>query len=109
MPSENELFIQLTGKILAASDCLHSGECLEEALPTAADLARQLNFRLENVKKKLKVLKEQGLIQPISVTPKRYRFNRWALKSVNEASPLYALFCEPDSPYYIDPKENERH
>ncbi len=102
MPSEQELFGQLAKAILEATERLHAGDCLEDEMPTAADLARQYNYRLETVKKKLRVLKEQGLIQPISMTPKRYRFNQWSLKTLEEDSPLYALVCESDSPYYIE-------
>ena len=75
---------------------------MEEDLPTAADLARKLNYRLEAVKKKLRLLKEEGLIQPVSMTPKRYRFNRWALKSLDEGHLFHELFCEPESPYYLE-------
>ncbi|MCE3235652.1 MAG: hypothetical protein K0Q50_1832 [Vampirovibrio sp.] len=102
MPSETELFSQLAGEIRIATDNLNAGECLEDDLPTASDLARRLNYRLETVKKKLRILKEEGLIQPVTVTPKRYRFNYWALKSLDEEHVLYSLFCEPESPYFIE-------
>jgi hypothetical protein len=102
MPSENELFSQLARAILEATERFCSGDCLEDEMPTASELARRYNYRLETVKKKLRVLKEQGLIQPISMTPKRYRFNQWALKSLDEDHPFHALFCEPESPYYIE-------
>lgn len=102
MPSEEEVFTGLAGQILEATERLVAGDIMEDDLPTAADLARRFNWRLETVKKKLRVLKEQGLIQPISVTPKRYRFNRWALREMDESSPLFVLFCEPDSPHYIE-------
>jgi hypothetical protein len=102
MPSDNELFSKLAKAILDATERFCNGACLEEEMPTAADLARQYNYRLDTVKKKLRVLKEHGLIQPISMTPKRYRFNQWSLKSLDEDHPFYELFCEPESPYYID-------
>jgi len=102
MPSETELFTSLAGEILAATERMNAGDALEDDLPTAADLARKLGYRLETVKKKLRVLKEEGLIQPVSMTPKRYRFNFWALKSLDEAHVLHSLFCEPDSPHYIE-------
>lgn len=102
MPSETDLFIQLAGEIRTVTDRLNIGDCLEDDLPTAADLARRLNYRLETVKKKLRILKEEGLIQPVSLTPKRYRFNYWALKSLDEGHILYSLFCEPESPYFIE-------
>jgi transcription initiation factor IIE alpha subunit len=101
MPTDEELFSRLSSLILEATERYNAGECLEDDLPTAADMARKLNYRLETVKKKLRILKEQGLIQSVSVTPRRYRFNYWALKSLDPAHLLYALFCEPESPYFI--------
>lgn len=102
-PSDTELFSKLAGEILSASERFQAGELMEEGLPTAADLARLLNYRLETVKKKLRVLKENHLIHPISMTPKRYRFNRWALNDLQEGELLYTLFCEPESEYFIAP------
>jgi hypothetical protein len=102
MPDENELFGRLAVAIFEATERFCLGDCLEEEMPTAADLARQYHYRLETVKKKLRVLKEQALIQPISMTPKRYRFNQWALRSLDADHPFHALFCEPESPFYIE-------
>lgn len=107
-PSDSEIFPKLAGEILSGTERYQSGDLQEEDLPTAADLARLLNYRLDTVKKKLRVLKDHHLIQPISMTPKRYRFNRWALTELAEDSPLYELFCEPDSPYYIEPNHHQR-
>lgn len=103
MPSDEELFIRLTQEILAATERFQEGDCLEDDLPTAADLARKLNYRLETVKKKLRILKTQELVKIVSMTPKRYRFNYWALKHLDSDSLFYELFCEPDSPHYIQP------
>lgn len=102
-PSETEIFTRVVGEILSASERFQTGELLEEGLPTAADLARLFNYRLETVKKKLRVLKDHHLIHPISMTPKRYRFNRWALNDLPEDELLYELFCDPESEYFIEP------
>jgi hypothetical protein len=91
---QNEMLSLLAREIKAATERLEEGECLEDDLPTSADLARQLNYKLDAVKKKLKLLKETGLIQPTSMTPKRYRFNAWAFKSLDESDPLRELFME---------------
>jgi hypothetical protein len=72
-----------------------------DQLPTAADLARKHGFRLEAVKKKLKHLKSEQLIQPIGMTPKRYRFNHWEFALLQDDHPLYPIFCEPSSDYFI--------
>jgi transcription initiation factor IIE alpha subunit len=101
MPTEEELFIALVREIVWATDRLNMETCVEEDLPTAAELARKLNYRLEAVKKKLRILKEQGLVHAVSLSPKRYRFDHWALRTLEPESVLYALFCEPDSLHYI--------
>ncbi len=101
MPTETELLGHLAQEILHATERLNTGDCLEDDLPTAADIARKCNYRLEAVKKKLRILKEEGLIQVVGMTPKRYRFNYWALKSLDPSSPLHELLCEPESPYFI--------
>lgn len=95
------MFIALVWEIAQATDRLSGETCAETDLPTSAELARKFNFRLEAVKKKLRVLKAQGLIQAISMSPKRYRFERWALHHLDEESVLYRLFCTPDSPHYL--------
>lgn len=100
-PSDTEIFSRLAEEILATTERFQSETLLEDELPTAADLARKLNYRLETVKKKLRVLKEAGLIQPVSMTPKRYRFNRWALRELETGDILFELFCEPESPYFL--------
>ena len=87
----NNMLSELAQEIHQATERLHEGECREDELPTAADLARKLNYRLEAVKKKLRVLKEAELIQPTSMTPKRYRFNLWAFKTLDEDHPMHEL------------------
>lgn len=101
MPTEEELFTALIREIAGATERLEAEVCVEDDLPTAAELARRMNYRLENVKKKLRVLKEHGLIHSVSVSPKRYRFDRWALRTLDSDTVLYTLFCEPESAHYI--------
>jgi hypothetical protein len=102
MPTEEEVFIALVGEIVRATDQLNANACTEEDLPTSAELARKMKYRLEMVKKKLRILKENGLIHSISLSPKRYRFDHWALKKLEPDSTLFALFGDPDSPYYVE-------
>lgn len=102
MVKDEELIGRLASEILDATEVFNTGPQFEEALPTAADLARKLNLRLETVKKKLRLLKEADLIQPTSMQPKRYRFNFWTLRSMEENDPFYTLFCDPESPFYIE-------
>ncbi len=101
MANDTELIGLLAAEIRDATETFNAGTGLEESLPTAADLARKLKLRLETVKKKLRLLKEAHLIQPVTVGPKRYRFNHWALKDMEEGNAFYELFCDPDSPFFI--------
>ena len=100
--NEAELIGRLAIEIHAATEILVAGEGDEDGLPTAADLARKFKLRLENVKKKLRVLKDAHLIQPVTHNPKRYRLNAWALRELKEGDPFYELFRDPDSPYYLE-------
>lgn len=102
MPTEEEVFIALVGEIVRATDRLNAETGTDEELPTSAELARKMNYRLEMVKKKLRILKEHGLIHSVSLSPKRYRFDHWALKQLESDTTLFSLFCDPDSPHYIE-------
>lgn len=94
--SHEALLTVLVGEIRAATERLGDGG-QEEDLPTSASLARALDLRLENVKKKLRILKENEIIQVVGITPKRYRFNPWILKTMDDEHPLYFLFEETES------------
>lgn len=101
MPTEEEVFIALIREIAQATERLNQDEGVQEDLPTSAELARKLNYRLETVKKKLRILKAYGLVKAVSISPKRYRFDSWALHELEPDSVLFRLFCEPDSPHYL--------
>jgi len=75
------------------------GQLLQEELPTAAFLARELGFKLDKVKKKLKFLNQAGLIQSVSMSPKRYQFDRYALSRLAKDHPWYDVFYDHGSPY----------
>jgi len=92
----NEMLSLLAREIKTATERLEEGDALEDDLPTSADLARRFNYKLDAVKKKLKILKEADLIQPTSMTPKRYRFNAWAYRSLDDDDPLRELFQQPE-------------
>jgi hypothetical protein len=44
-----------------------------ETLPSSAEIAKQLNIKLDHLKKKMRILKDYELIQAVSFSPKRYR------------------------------------
>lgn len=79
----------------------------EDKLRTSADLARQFGLKHDFVKKQLKLLKATGLILPIGLSPKRYRFDayryRVLLWNEPEDQALYALLKRLQS----SPEETE--
>ncbi len=101
--SEEELIGLLVTDILAATRQWETEHIERDELPTAAELARKHKLRLEKVKKKLRLLKEVRLIEAVTINPKRYRFDWYALHALDEDHLLYPLFCDPESPYFIEP------
>ncbi|MEB3287320.1 MAG: hypothetical protein VKJ04_07440 [Vampirovibrionales bacterium] len=85
----------------AESDSLSRNLALE-SLPTAIDIAKQLRLDADLVKKKLKILKQEGLVQATSFSPKRYRFDRYHLAHLDEESVLYPLFCGESPSHALD-------
>lgn len=90
-PLDPNLYYQIAATILEATNAFDAEQALEENLPSAAELARLFNARLERVKKDLRQLKQDGLIHAMSVSPKRYRFDRYVLKHLDEDHPLATL------------------
>lgn len=82
---------QVFADILTATDTFSKDAFLEDQFPSAAEIARKYNFRLEAVKKKLRLLKSHGVIQAVSVSPKRYRVDRFLLNQLEDDHPLYPL------------------
>ena len=100
LPSE-KLLGEIGLEIAGMTARVEAGNILDEALPSANDKARKLGLKLDTIKKKLRVLKAAELVQAVSYSPKRYRFNRYILRDMTEESEFYALFCESESPYFI--------
>ena len=100
--THEELLSQLAQFILDATLAFENETIMEEELPSAADMGRQLGLDTELVKKKLKLLKHEGLIQALSYSPKRYRFDHYQLNHLSESSELYPIFLDPDTPYALD-------
>lgn len=74
-----------------------------DVLPSASELAKSQRMDLDAVKKRLQRLKNEGFIQPVSFSPKRYRFIPWQLTQLTPEDELFSVFCEEDSPYFILP------
>ena len=74
----------------------------DERLPTANDIARALKYDVERVKKRLKLLIRDNLIQTLGYAPKRYRFDLYNLSALPESSPLYEALADPASPWHLE-------
>jgi predicted ArsR family transcriptional regulator len=101
LTSEQEQLGKIARQIRLATDSLPTESLPEEGLPTASDISRELRLDPEKVKKRLKILLREGIVQPVSYTPKRYRFNYYQLKTLEKSSELYFLFRSEESPYCI--------
>ncbi|MBX2861087.1 MAG: helix-turn-helix domain-containing protein [Vampirovibrio sp.] len=98
---QKELICQLARSIFDATNGLSAAENAEESLPSSVDLAKLTGISKDRVKKKLKVLMQLGLIRPVSMSPKRYKFERFAIYELPTDHDLYQDFCNPQSPFYL--------
>ena len=97
-----DLVCQLAHLILDATNSVPEGMVAGDVLPTSGDLAKLTGISPDLVKKKLKILLQMGLIHPISMSPKRYQFERFAVHKLTEDHPLYEDLRNPDSVFYLD-------
>jgi predicted transcriptional regulator len=86
---EQMLIARMLSEIRSATEAMAHQDMPEEllldTLPSAAELARLLDLRLEWVKKKLRILKHEGLIHAVTISPKRYRFDRYQFEHLVES------------------------
>ncbi len=91
MDKEQELLCRIAYEILQTTDQVVSEGLSEEHLLSAPELAKRLSMKLDKLKRKLKSLKQDNLIRPISLSPKRYRFDRYTLERLPEEHFLFNL------------------
>lgn len=92
---------RIAREIRMATDSLGENSLAEEELPTAGDISRILRLKPDKVKKRLKILLKEGVVEPVSYTPKRYRFDYYRLQQLDESSELYPVLMGAASPYRI--------
>jgi DNA-binding Lrp family transcriptional regulator len=92
MDAESTQLLQIAQEILRATRELDDADGFadEASLPSATDLARSLNLKIDKVKKRIRQLVHDNVIRPVSFSPKRYRFDLYALRHLPEDS-LYRL------------------
>lgn len=91
MNKSEALLRELFDEIAAATQALVRGDITPEDLPTATEIARKLNVKLDQVKKKLRILRQSGVVKPVSYAPKRYRINPQVMQELSTDDPLYTL------------------
>lgn len=64
--------------------------------PTAIEIARRNNLKLELVKKKLNILLNAGLVTSIGIKPKRWQFNEYNFSRMSVNDPIYLLIARYD-------------
>jgi DNA-binding Lrp family transcriptional regulator len=81
-PADNTLLFKLAHQIQMATQFVDEGQASPEALMTSADLARVFGIEHEQIKKRLRQLKEMGIICIVGANPKRYRFDNYSYKQL---------------------------
>ncbi len=89
MDQEQELLCRIAYEILIATERVVSEELSDDELLTAPELAKRFGIKLDKLKRKLKALRREDLITPISMSPKRYRFDFYTFRNMSPEHPLY--------------------
>lgn len=63
---------------------------------TAVELAKLVALPLEIVKKKLNILKEEGIVRVIGINPKYWKFDNYTFQRMDEDNEVYKLLCSFD-------------
>lgn len=68
--------------------------------PTAQEIARRRNISTDEVKKKLKILSEAGLVRAVGMKPKRWQFDEYTYEQMDTESTLFCLISRYDDEDY---------
>lgn len=71
-------------------------KCSDEKGITAVELAKLVELPLETVKKKLTILKEEGIVRVIGINPKYWKFDNYKFQRMDEDSDVFKLLCSFD-------------
>ncbi len=84
MDDEQALLGRIAYEIMKTTDQVIAEDLSEDELLSAPELAKRLGMKLDKLKRKLKLLQKEDLIQPIRLSPKRYRFNHFTFERLSE-------------------------
>lgn len=71
-------------------------KCSNDKGVTAVELAKLVELPLEIVKKKLNILKEEGIVRVIGINPKYWKFDNYTFQRMDENNEVYKLLCSFD-------------
>lgn len=71
-------------------------KCSDEKGITAVELAKLVNLPLETVKKKLVILKDEGIVRVIGINPKFWKFDNYSFQRMDEDNDIFKLLCNFD-------------
>lgn len=63
---------------------------------TAVELAKLVGLPLDIVKKKLNILKEDGIVRVKGINPKYWKFDNYNFQRMDEDDDVYKLLCSFD-------------
>jgi hypothetical protein len=89
--------LQIAARLYQLTLVAGEGDFADERLPTAMELSKDMGFKLEMVKKRLRNLVHLDLAQIATYTPKRYRFNLYTLRHLSPDDELYDALYGEDS------------
>ena len=71
-------------------------KCASEKGITAVELAKLVDLPLETVKKKLQILKDEGIVRVIGIRPKYWNFDNYNFQRMDEDNDIFKLLCSFD-------------
>lgn len=71
-------------------------KCSSEKGITAVELAKLVELPLETVKKKLQILKDEGIVRVIGIRPKYWKFDNYNFQRMDEDNDTFKLLCSFD-------------
>lgn len=71
-------------------------KCSSEKGITAVELAKLVNLPLETVKRKLIILRDEGIVRVIGINPKYWKFDNYNFQRMDEDNEIFKLLCSFD-------------
>lgn len=63
---------------------------------TAVELAKMVELPIDTVKKKLTILKDEGIVRVKGINPKYWKFDNYNFQRMDEDNEVYVLLCSFD-------------